>query len=110
MQPGVEDEREEAPLDPEVAANIAQAFESSEWDQNKPATTISIALKAWLSAWIATIGDMEEKLSGVRRVNLVKINWPDEVSFVFHQTTRAECLLRVIAVTEIVPSDAVGRH
>ncbi|THG99082.1 hypothetical protein EW026_g3215 [Hermanssonia centrifuga] len=50
-------------------ANITDAFSSSLWDPSKPPSTTSVALKAWLAAWLPEVADMEERLREVKSID-----------------------------------------
>ncbi|PSS19948.1 hypothetical protein PHLCEN_2v3121 [Hermanssonia centrifuga] len=50
-------------------ANVTDAFSSSLWDPSKPPSTTSVALKAWLAAWLPEVADMEERLREVQPID-----------------------------------------
>lgn len=64
------------------AANITNTFAGdSLWDSSKPATTTTLALRAWLSCYVPTIPDMEERYRDAKPINLKSTEkWPEPVS------------------------------
>lgn len=64
------------------SSNIANLFEGdSIWDSSKHAATTALALRAWLSSYLPTIPDMEERYMDAKSINLNDpVKWPDAVS------------------------------
>ena len=49
--------------------NIRNAFESRIRDLGKPETSVALAMRAWLASFVPTLGDMEERLREVPKIN-----------------------------------------
>ena len=54
------------------SVNTAAAFSNTVWE-SQPVSMASVVFRAWLSAYISLIGDMEERLGCVKRVNTEKM-------------------------------------
>ena len=54
--------------------NIDTAFRDTTWDSQRPATMTAVVFRAWLAAYMLLVGDMEERLRTVKRVDTKSIS------------------------------------